>query len=106
VPDVAQEYITTPSTNPHDRVDRDVVQIHGHGCTAVDGVETSLILPKAQDVLANCCNDGSYLSQDGLGSEHSHFPHYEDGIHLCIVGRIWVGLDVLDKGSPPPDTVQ
>ena len=50
---VSKESIARPSPNDHDSIDGNIVQVHGHRCSAADGVCTDVVYLEAKPIFAD-----------------------------------------------------
>ncbi len=88
--DVTQKFVTQPSTDKHDGINRYPSKIHFHCCSYPKGVRPHLAWLKAKactsDCLACCAERQQYLHWCNLG-EYSMAPNRTD---RCIACCVWV----------------
>ena len=50
---VSKKSVTRPSSNDHDSIDGNIVQVHGHRCSAADGVCTDVSYLESKPIFAD-----------------------------------------------------
>jgi hypothetical protein len=100
---VTQKGIAAPPSDELDVLHRDFIEVHGHGCTAPQGVNSTLAGLKPQNTLANGRDSYAQLFQDHLGCVQDGLADHKDCVHLHISCHARVAQYPFYQGSPLPD---
>ena len=96
---VTEEGIAGPPTQEHDGVNRDMVEIHGHGRRGTAGVQTDFTGGDSEALVVNGAYVGSEeLESNGTGHVHSLSRSRHVGVNEGV-GSSVKGLEPPDNGS-------